>query len=248
MLIDRFVMHSAGTKPDTGALSPATLNLLQTMYDTMNSMDAFEHMGHMIRQPFRIVLSGEQTRKSGPWAQAVKLKEYVAATWPWLTPLVDVYPTGMNDMFAALGKEKNIGKIYFFNADVHMERFLAELRLVDRELAKHIVPVEVEVGDAYYKQYSRDYVNCYNAAAWTRLASRYKKKGRLEELPLIQARAKEYRDASLQAVGWWQFLLFCGDRFVNKPTRNPVKLVAVQIFKLLLRKDLLGENTGQAAA
>lgn len=154
-------VHSGGTNPVTGEPSPASRARLERAIG----------LAYAERDVVLMVTSGEETRKSGPGAQGLKLATWVERTQPDMPVSVVANDGNMMETFKDLRDHRQPGQgLIFVNDDVHMDRYMAQFMLANHNQTR-IVPEEVPVMQTVYlNTYTPDYIACYNALAWMRLA------------------------------------------------------------------------------
>lgn len=194
-----------------------------------------------VRGPYRsadfvLLLSGEQTRKSGPWPQCDKMRDYVLEQAPELDYRIETLAMSSQGAFRELSQRGLAGaKIVFVYDEPYMELMGDTFALIDPVLAARVVPAPVILGPEYYARFSRDFVACTEAAGYARLALKYRK-GAIVRKALAKVSEIAGR------VGWWSFFLFALDRQLNKDTQTWWKVACIAYIKKHLRHDLLGEN------
>jgi hypothetical protein len=225
---------SGGTHPVTGEPSLASFARLRR---TMWLADEYRRRGYSVR----VLVSGEQTRKSGDWPQCEKLAAYLA---PKLSPDVtlEALPHGPRGVFEyLLLRDDTADEVVFVNDAAYIAYYRDALILENAAFGRWIryeaVPMQVE----YYERYSRDFVRCYRAALYAKLAMDYAKAKNLGVVRVgLKAAALCLR--AVMAVGYGQFKLFVQDRQLNKESEDPAVKAKVAYLGQHLRKDLLGEN------
>lgn len=200
-------VHSGGTDPDSGLPSHASLLRLRWALSTLK----YRVGGGRVF----LLVSGEETRKSGPGSQGRKLADWCKGLAEFSDYRVEYTELSMEETFKLLVRESgNIESVLFVNDDVHVSRYAYMFAMLDAAFYRKVMLVPVPVmGDLVYAaSYSAPYMACYNALVWLRMA--------------------------LKQVSVFQFVLFGLDRAFNKPSRNPLKRAVTALVTRFIRNDL----------
>lgn len=203
-------VHSGGTDPETGEPTIASRMRLERAAQWHD------------RYPgSTLVISGEETRKSGPGDQGGKLLAWMRDHHP------DVFATALpgSRMEAYRNIAGNLPQlpagsmVVFINDDAHTSRYRWEFARENPEAARRMAYDDLRVMDdpAYGAAYGMSYIAGYNALAWMR--------------------------AFVKDVGVCQTALFVLDRSFNAPQKGLKAIIAKAVEKRL-RRDLGGKNGG----